>query len=113
MARTLDFNELQSSILDITLRDEARTVVHLDLPVEALINELENLQPHLDEMKTGTPAAVKGIYDLAAKLINCNLDYFQTTGDELMRKYGMNLVLIMQFFSAYMDCITELQNAKN
>ena len=113
MARTLDFNELQSSILDITLRDEARTIVHLDIPNEALINELENMHPKLEEMKTGTKAAVQSIYDLAASLINCNFDYFQTTGDELQRKYGMNLVLIMQFFSAYMDCITELQNAKN
>lgn len=113
MARVLDFNELQSSILDITLRDEARTVVHLDLPNEALINELQNMGPEIEKMKTGTQTAVKGIYDLAARLINCNLDYFQTTGDELLRKYSMNLVLTMQFFSAYMDCIAELSNQKN
>lgn len=111
MPRVLDFNELQSSILDITLRDEARTVVHLDLPNEALISELQNLD--LEEMKTGNRAAVNGIYDLAAKLINSNLDYFKTTGDELLRKYNMNLVLLLQFFSAYMDCITELSNQKN
>lgn len=113
MPRVLDFNELQSSILDITLRDEARTVVHLDLPSEALINELQNMGPAIENMKTGTQAAVHGIYDLAARLINCNLDYFTTTGDELLRKYGMNLVLILQFFSMYMDCITELSNQKN
>lgn len=111
MPRVLDFNNLQSSILDITLRDEARTVVHLDLPNEALISELQNID--LEEMKTGNQAAVKGIYDLAAQLINCNLDYFKTTGDELLRKYNMNLVLLLQFFSAYMDCITELSNQKN
>lgn len=113
MPRVLDFNELQSSILDITLRDEARTVVHLDLPSEALVNELENMGPEIERMKTGTPAAVKGIYDLAARLINCNLDYFTTTGDELLKKYSMNLVLLLQFFSTYMDCIAELSNQKN
>ena len=111
MPRALDFNELQSSILDITLRDEARTVVHLDLPNEALINELQNMD--IESMKTGSPAAVNAIYDLAARLINCNLDYFKTDADELLRKYGMNLVLILQFFSMYMDCITELSNQKN
>lgn len=111
MPRVLDFNNLQSSILDITLRDEARTVVHLDLPIEALINELQSLD--LEEMKTGNREAVNGIYDLAARLINYNLDYFKTTGDELLRKYNMNLVLILQFFSAYMDCITELGKRKN
>lgn len=113
MARVLDFNELQSSILDITLRDEGRTVVHLDLPNEALINELQNMGPEIENMKTGTQTAVKAIYDLAARLISCNLDYFQTTGDELLRKYNMNLVLTMQFFSTYMDCIAELSNQKN
>ena len=111
MPRVLDFNELQESFLDITLRDEARTVVHLDLPIEQLINELQNVD--LEKMKTGNREAVIGIYDLAARLINCNLDYFKTTGDELLRKYNMNLVLILQFFSTYMDCITELSNQKN
>lgn len=113
MARVLDFNDLQNSILDITLRDEARTVVHLDLPNEALINELENMDQEIENMKTGNQAAVKGIYDLAARLINCNLDYFKTTGDELLRKYNMNLVLMLQFFSKYMECVEELKNQKN
>lgn len=111
MPRVLDFNELQSSMMDITLRDEARTVVHLDIPNEVLINELQNMD--LEKMKTGSQEAVNGIYDLAARLINCNLDYFKTTGDELLRKYNMNLVLLLQFFSAYMDCIEELSNQKN
>lgn len=113
MARVLDFNELQSTILDITLRDEARTVVHLDLPNEALINELQNMDAEIENMKTGNQAAVNGIYDLAARLINCNLDFFKTTGEELLRKYNMNLVLMLQFFSMYMDCINELSNQKN
>jgi hypothetical protein len=113
MPRVLDFNNLQNSILDITLRDEARTVVHLDIPSEEVINELQNMGPEIERMKTGNQAAVNGIYDLAARLINCNLDYFTTTGDELMRRYGMNLVLTLQFFSAYMDCIAELSNQKN
>lgn len=113
MARAIDFNEVQSSFLDITLRDEARTVVNLDLPNEALVNELENMQGQIEAMKTGSKAAIEGIYDLAARLINCNFSYFHTTGDELLRKYRMNLVLLLQFFSAYMDAITELSNQKN
>ena len=111
MPRVLDFNDLQSSMLDITLKDDARTVVHLDIPNEALIDELQNMD--LERMKTGNREAVNAIYDMAARLINCNLDYFKTTGDELLRKYRMNLVLLLQFFSAYMDCITELSNQKN
>ena len=113
MARVLDFNDIQSSFLDITLRDDARTVVHLDLPVEALVNELENMQGELDKMKAGNKEGVNAIYDLGARLINCNFDYFTATGEELRTKYGMNLVLMMAFFSAYMGGIKELSNAKN
>lgn len=113
MARVLDFNNVQSSFLDITLRDEARTVVHLDLPVEALVNELENMQGELDKMKSGSKEGVDAIYDLGARLMNCNFDYFTTTGEELRTKYGMNLVLMMAFFTTYMGGIKELSGAKN
>lgn len=113
MARALDFNDVQSSFWDITLRDADRTVVHLDIPDEATINKLQNMQGDLDMMKTGDKAAVAAIYDLAAMLINCNFDFFKVTGEELQKKYGMNMVLILKFFSMYMDCITELSNQKN
>ena len=113
MARVLDLNEVQSSFMDLTLRDEARTVVHLDLPTEALVSELQNMQPELEKMKKGDQPAVTAIYDLMARLINCNLDYFQTTGEELQRKYGMNLVVSLTFFKVYMDNVLELSNQKN
>jgi len=113
MARVLDFNKVQSSFLDITLRDKNRTVVHLDLPMEALVNELENMQGELDKMKSGNKEGVDAIYDLGARLMNCNFDYFTTTGEELRTKYGMNLVLMMAFFTTYMGGIKELSGAKN
>ena len=113
MARVMDFNQVQSSFWDITLRDKDRTVVHLDLPNEALINKLENMQTEIAAMKTGTQEAVKSIYDFAADLINCNFDYFTCTGEELATKYDMNMVIILQFISMYMNTIEELKNAKN
>ncbi len=113
MPRALDFNEVQSSFLDITLRDEARTVVHLDLPNEGLISELQGMQGELQQMKNGDKSAVSDIYDLGARLISCNFDCFTTTGEELRTKYGMNLVLMLSFFAAYMGYISELNNQKN
>lgn len=113
MARTMDFNQVQSSFWDITLRDKDRTVVHLDLPNEALINELENMDAEIETMKTGNKQAVDGIYNLAARLINCNFDYFTCTGEELRTKYDMNLVIMLQFFTMYMDNIDALKNQKN
>lgn len=113
MARVLDLNEVQSSFVDLTLRDEARTVVHLDLPNEGLISELQSMQTDLEDMKNGDREAIVKIYDLMAKLVNCNFDLFQTTGEELQKKYGMNLVVTLSFFSAYMGYVEELSNQKN
>lgn len=113
MARVLDLNNVQESLLDLTLRDADRTVVHLDIPNEALINELQNMGPELEKMKTGNASAIASIYDLAVRLINCNFDGFTTNREELVKKYGMHLVATLTFFNAYMDAIKELAIEKN
>lgn len=113
MARVLDLNSVQSSFMDLTLRDDARTVVHLEIPTEELVRELENMGPELKKLETGDRTAVDMIYDLAARLINCNSDFLKVTGQELRTKYGMNLVVTLSFFSAYMGFINELSNQKN
>lgn len=113
MARVLDLNSVQASFLDLTLRDPARTVVHLDLPIEALVSELEGIGPELKQMEKGDRAGVAQIYDLAARLINHNFDGFTCTGDQLQREYGMHLMATLTFLSAYMDAIKDLTNEKN
>ena len=113
MARVLDFNELQRSFMDIKLCDPERTEVHLDLPTEKTINELENMQAELARMEKGDRTAVDDIYDLAARLMNSNFDLLTFTGESLRTKYGMNLVLILQFYSSYMSFIEELKTRKN
>ena len=113
MARVLDLNTVQESLLDITLRDDARTVVHLDIPSEALINEMQNMGPSLKNLEKGDKAAVEAIYDLAARLVSCNLDGFKVTGPELLHKYGMGLVTTLAFFGGYMGAIDALTKEKN
>lgn len=113
MARVLDLNSVQESLLDLSLRDEARTVVHLDIPNEALINELENVGPELKKTESGDAGAIGVIYDLAARLINCNLDGFRATGEELRSHYGLHLVAVLTFLSGYMDAVDELIKRKN
>lgn len=113
MTRVLDLNSVQSSFMDLTLRDDARTVVHLDIPPEALVNELQNMGPELKKMETGDRTAVDMIYDLAARLINCNSDFLTVTSEELRTKYRMNLVVTLAFFNSYMGFISELSNQKN
>lgn len=113
MARILDLNNVQESLLDLTLRDDARTVVHLDVPNEALINELENLGPQLKRLETGDRKSVEMAYDLAARLVSCNFDHFKVTGEELRTTYRMGLVTVLTFFSGYMSAIDELIKEKN
>lgn len=113
MARVLDLNKVQNSFMDLTLQDTAQTVVHLDIPTEALVSELEGMGPELKKLEAGDRSSVDAIYDLAARLINCNLDLFTVTGKELQGKYGMNLFSAIAFFSAYLGFINELSNEKN
>ncbi len=113
MARVLDLNIVQNSIMDLTLQDANRTVVHLDFPTEELVQELEAMQGEFEALKKGDRRAVEKIYDLAASLINCNFDYFKVTGQELRNTYRMNVVGALQFFSAYLSFLEDLKNEKN
>lgn len=113
MARVLDLNNVQQSFMDLTLQDDAHTVVHLDITTEENVNKLMSIGPELEKLKKGDREGVDAIYDLAAKIISCNLDYFTVTGQELREKYGMNLYSAIAFFSAYMGFIKELSNQKN
>ena len=113
MARTLDLNNVQQSFMDLTLQDDAHTVVHLDITTEANVNKLLSISADLEKLKSGNREGLDAVYDLAAQIINCNLDYFTTTAQELRGKYRMNMYTLIAFFSAYLGFINELSNQKN
>lgn len=114
MAKTLDFSKLNTPVLPLVLMDEARTVVKVSTPSEALIEELEHELPALEpELTKGNKEAIGLCYDLAARLINHNRSYVRVTADELRKKYGLELFHLLAFFEAYIDFIGEITNAKN
>lgn len=113
MARVLDLNSAQQSLIELTLQDENRTHLSLDIPSEQLVNEMENLLPELQKIKQGDRQSVDMIYDVAAKLISCNLDFVTVTAEELRGKYRMNLVSAINFFNAYFTAIEEIIKTKN
>lgn len=113
MARVLDLNSVQTSIMDLVLQDPNRTKVRLDFPAEELVQDLQALQPELPKLEKGDHEAIEMAYDLAAKLINCNLDGFKATGQELRTKYRMNLLSAVTFFGAYIDFLNSLEKEKN
>lgn len=113
MAKVLDLNSVDCSFMDLTLRDENRTVVHLDIPTEELVQEFEAMLPGLDNLKKGDYAAVNKIYDVAAKLINVNLDFFEVTAQDLRTTYNMPVLAALRFFNDYLDALESLANSKN
>lgn len=114
MARVLDLNTAERPTLELTLQDKERTTILVSTPSEALVRELEAMAPDMGELlKRGDKESVDAIYDLAARLISCNRLGMQVTAEELRTKYRMGLESALLFFSAYLDFINELTNAKN
>jgi hypothetical protein len=114
MARLLDFNSVEVQTLDIVLRDEARTKLHLKPPTEGLVQELIRISPRMHMVaETGDEESFELTYELVAKLINCNRDGIRLTAEELRTKYGMDFEFILVFCNAYLDFINEITNAKN
>lgn len=113
MARTLDLNAEQSSLMDVTLKDSDHTVLHLDIPNERTVNELENIRSELQKVKNGDRNGSEVLYDFSARILSINQDFIKVTADELKTKYNMNLINVLTFLGAYMGAINELSDQKN
>lgn len=116
MKKTLDFNALEKPTLELTMKDKARTVLHVLTPTEKLIEELQAAAPGITAAMEGKDAGmVAEVYGLAAKLISVNQEGIEVTADDLRdpEKYGLGLEYLIIFFSAYLDFINEIAQAKN
>lgn len=109
----LDLNNVQRPTLELTLMDEARTVLKIKTPPESMIQELQAMQSELPKLETGDLDAVGLIYDLAARLMSCNRDFIKVTPEDLRGKYRVDLESLILFYSAYLDFINALTNEKN
>lgn len=114
MARTLDFNSINRPVLELVMQDEAKTVIKVGTPSEKLVEELQATMPELQNvLSSGDKEAVSLCYDLAARLINCNRSFITVTAEELRDKYHIDFEGLIIFYSAYLDFIQEINNAKN
>lgn len=114
MPRILDLNELSRPTLLIVLKDEHKTKVHVTTPSVALTKELRLNLTKLQEVMKGTgPETSRAVYDLAAKLINCNFDFFKTTGEALATTYGLSQQDLMIFYTDYLEFLNSIENEKN
>ena len=84
MAHKIDFNSIIKPTIELTLRDEAHTVVHVTVPSTGLVEKLMANADQLRAAVDGTNAeAIKAVFTLAAELINFNLDGLRVTAEEL------------------------------
>lgn len=116
MAKKLDFNSVEPLVLELTMTDEARTRISVTTPTEGLIEELQLVSPKLQAaLKDSNDACTEEIYDLAARLMSCNLEGLKVTKDELRNKnkYGLNLEKLIFFFRSYIEFINEITHEKN
>lgn len=114
MAKILDFNKLNRPTLRLIMQDDRRTTIDVTTPSEALVEELTETAPELETVVKSMDAnSIRTVYDLAARLISCNLAGLQVTAEDLRDTYKMNLESLIIFFSAYIDFIEEITKAKN
>lgn len=114
MANIIDFNSYRRPELIFVMKDENQTTLHVTTPTEQLVEELNANLAELQKTLMGNDeAASRAVYHLAAKLLNCNLDGVTVTGEELAKKYRLNLEDMTVFYTAYMDFIEEIKTAKN
>ena len=114
MTKKLDFNALVQPTLELTMKDSARTVIHVEIPTQDLIERLTTAAPELQQaVKTKDATLIRKTYELAADLISCNEEGLQITGDDLLTKYRLKLEDLIVFSSIYLEFIEDIKNAKN
>jgi hypothetical protein len=112
--KKLDLNALQRPTLDLTLRDDKHTEVHMTLPSTKLIERLLAIAPDLSKVaKNADVESIKALYGLAADLISNNTDGLTFTAEELRDIYGVRFEDLFFIFPAYLEFVNEVQSAKN
>ena len=114
MAKILDFNSYRRPTLILSMKDEHKTKLHVAAPTVELVEELRANLGELQTALAGRDAlASRSVYELAAKLMSCNLDGVELTAEALATEYELNMEDMAQFYVIYVDFLDEIKNAKN
>ena len=114
MTKQIDLNSLEQPILEVKLRDEARTVFRLTTPTTKLVEKFVAAKTEVaDAAKTHNADKIRMLYELAAEVFSCNEDYKTVTAEELRDVYRMTFHDLVVVFATYLDFIKGLNEAKN
>lgn len=114
MAKVLDLNALDQPTLELTLRDEHRTVFRLTTPTTRLVEKFVEAKTEITKVaNTRDAEKIRKLFVLTAEIISCNADYITVTAEELRDKYRLTFGDIVVIFATYLDFIKEFNDAKN
>lgn len=111
MARVTSYKDKRPRL---RLEMDEETIIRVTVPTVEMVEEFKVSLPQLRLVLNGTgPEAKKALYELAANLINCNLDAERVTVADLVNKYDWSVEDLTKFYLDYMAFIEELENEKN
>lgn len=113
MAKVLDLTTVERPTLELILNDENRTRLHLTLPTEGMIQELQEIGTRLGGATKGDQESVAVAYELTARLMSCNREGVAVSVEDLRGRYGFNLETLFIFYKAYFEFINEIKEEKN
>ena len=114
MTKIIDLNALEQPVLEVKLRDEARTVFRLTTPTTKLVEKFISAKAEVaDAAKTHNADKIRMLFELAAEIFSCNEDYKTVTAVELRDVYRMTFHDLVVVFAAYIDFFKEINEAKN
>lgn len=116
MAKITDLRMIGRPTMTLVLPDDNGTTVHLCAPTVELVEELRGGSDVLFAVlrgENGDAETRRAVYELAANFINCNIDLFETTAQELAKRYCVSMEHLQHFFVDYVSFLDEIQNAKN
>jgi hypothetical protein len=111
MVHTTSFKEKRPR-LRLEMDDE--TIIRVTVPTVEMVEEFKDALPALMPVLKGEgPESKKALYELAANLINCNLDAERVTVADLVNKYDWSVEELTKFYLDYMAFIEGLEKEKN
>lgn len=113
MSKTLNFNNVQKHYLTITLADEKQTTLMIGTPTKAIMDDLVFLQSSLENINEDETSveATDNLYNACARVMSRNKGNIKITKEYLENIFDFEDITI--FFTAYMEFVTEVTNAKN
>lgn len=115
MSRALDFNAIEQPTLDVTMRDENRTVLRLSVPSVEFIEKVQALEPVLAKVKKSGDARemLDKLYSFFAEIVSHNEDLVKVTAEDLRNVYKLSIMDLFALYAMYKEFIRDIENAKN